>query len=170
MVMGGLSPPGLVVWLSEELLFVVEWSDQLSLAGNLVSRRRGSVYCSWLVTVHSRRSVHGVWSDCVDVVSVFCVCKQVKSFWDLSSMAAPPLFWFCPTFVMSSSLQGRVALTVSDRAFSYRIVCLFCVSPAWTQRRCAVRPNHVLCSGARIRFKAPILLTGVCIDVETCLS
>ncbi|CAN6898494.1 unnamed protein product [Brassica oleracea] len=47
-------------------------------------------------------------------------------------MAAPPLFWFCPTFVMSSSLQGRVALTVSDRAFSYRIVCLFCVSPAWT--------------------------------------
>ncbi|KAH0862421.1 hypothetical protein HID58_079632, partial [Brassica napus] len=27
MVMGGLSPPGLVVWLSEELLFHVEWSD-----------------------------------------------------------------------------------------------------------------------------------------------
>ncbi|WZZ29623.1 hypothetical protein YC2023_013024 [Brassica napus] len=26
-VMGGLSPPGLVVWLSEELLFAVEWSD-----------------------------------------------------------------------------------------------------------------------------------------------
>ncbi|CAN6891936.1 unnamed protein product [Brassica oleracea] len=69
---------------------------------------------------------------CGCFVSVVCVCKQVKSFWDLSSMAAPPLFWFCPTFVMSSSLQGRVALTVSDRAFSYRIVCLFCVSPAWT--------------------------------------
>ncbi|KAH0917819.1 hypothetical protein HID58_025479, partial [Brassica napus] len=24
---GGLSPPGLVVWLCEELLFAVEWSD-----------------------------------------------------------------------------------------------------------------------------------------------
>ncbi|KAF3528538.1 hypothetical protein DY000_02043495 [Brassica cretica] len=83
---------------------------------------------------------------------------------------ATPLLWFCHTFVMSSSLQGCVALTVSVRVLSYRIVCLFCVSPAWTQRRCSVRPNHVLCSGARIRFKSLILLIWVCIDVETCLS
>ncbi|KAH0892255.1 hypothetical protein HID58_054684 [Brassica napus] len=26
-VMGGISPPGLVVWLSEELPIAVEWSD-----------------------------------------------------------------------------------------------------------------------------------------------
>ncbi|CAN7127156.1 unnamed protein product, partial [Brassica rapa subsp. narinosa] len=54
--------------------------------------RRGSVCYSGLVTFHSHRSVHGV-----------------KNSRDLSSMAAPPLL-FCPTFVMSSSLQGRVAL------------------------------------------------------------
>ncbi|KAL0676916.1 hypothetical protein Bca4012_004897 [Brassica carinata] len=83
---------------------------------------------------------------------------------------AAPLLWFFHTFVMSSSLQGCVALTVSVRALSYRIVCLFCVSPAWTQRRCTVRPNHVLCSRARIRLKSLILSIGVCIDVETCLS
>ncbi|KAF3545403.1 hypothetical protein DY000_02005534 [Brassica cretica] len=83
---------------------------------------------------------------------------------------ATPLLWFCHTFVMSSSLQGCVALTVSVRALSYCIVCLFCVSPAWTQRKCTVRPNHVLCSRARIRFKSLILSIGVCIDVETCLS
>ncbi|KAL0788933.1 hypothetical protein Bca101_005179 [Brassica carinata] len=83
---------------------------------------------------------------------------------------ATPLLWFCHTFVMSSSLQGCVFLTVSVRALSYRIVCLFCVSPAWTQRKCTVRPNHVMCSKARIRFKSLILSIRVCIDVETCLS
>lgn len=72
--------------------------------------RRGSVCYSGLVTFHSHRSVHGVWSGCVVVSFLwFAFASKVKNSRDLSSMAAPPLL-FCPTFVMSSSLQGRVAL------------------------------------------------------------
>ncbi|KAL0712250.1 hypothetical protein Bca4012_019228 [Brassica carinata] len=71
-------------------------------------------------------------------------------------MAAPPLLWLCPTFVMSSSLQWRVALpSVLELSVTALVVCSTSLQLGLSAHAQLDRPGHVLCSGARIRFNAP---------------
>ncbi|WZZ34455.1 hypothetical protein YC2023_017856 [Brassica napus] len=93
---------------------------------------------------------------------VVCVCKKslefqgcdLKEKFRVSRMCRLWLLLLFSCFaplVLSSSLQHRVVLANGVRAFCFSIVCF----SASLQRgcRCAVRPDHVLCSGVSTRFQ-----------------
>ncbi|KAL0845841.1 hypothetical protein Bca101_019087 [Brassica carinata] len=117
--------------------------NKLSLAGDLVSRHPSRVCLLLRVGDGSFPSelAPSMEQLCGCFASVVCVCKQSLKF--LGSVvygcSSAPLVvpYLCYVLVIAMAC----CFTVSVRALSYRIGCLFYVSPAWTQRPCAVRPT-----------------------------
>ncbi|KAG2331186.1 hypothetical protein Bca52824_002366 [Brassica carinata] len=130
------------------ILWVGGWGgstegNKLSLAGDLVSRHPSRVCLLLRVGDGSFPSelAPSMEQLCGCFASVVCVCKQSLKF--LGSVvygcSSAPLVvpYLCYVLVIAMAC----CFTVSVRALSYRIGCLFYVSPAWTQRPCAVRPT-----------------------------